>query len=157
MQAVKVNGTSHLRTNYARDYGFAEKCTDSKLYFPARHLCSFLRQSVLLSPPSRSYNFQKILNAEGKSLCRDTAVSSPQMSSMPWDNHLLHSGVLLKTSKAQRHQQLHNHSLRLSRPTRIASKQFIFCKMKQFLLKEVNPEQIFFSFPLIVLLDFSPI
>lgn len=149
MQAIKVNGSSHLRTDYARDYGFAERCTDSKLYFPAGHLCGLLRRWVLLSPQSRSQVFQKTINTEGRSPCRGTAVPSPQMSSVAWDNHLLHSGALLRTSKTQRHQQLHNHCLRLSRSTGIASKKFIFCKTKQFLTKEGKPDKkpVFFPSP----------
>lgn len=45
MQAIKVNGTSHTWTNSAREYGFAEKCSEDKLYFPARLL------SKAVSPP----------------------------------------------------------------------------------------------------------
>lgn len=62
--------------------------------------------------------------------------SSRQMSSMPWDNYLLHLVVLRRISKTRRHQQLHNQCPRLPRSTGIASKQYIFCKRKQFLTEE---------------------
>lgn len=48
-----------MRTNYAREYGFAERRTEYKLYFPSRHSCSFLRQSVLHLSQSRNHIFQK--------------------------------------------------------------------------------------------------
>lgn len=62
--------------------------------------------------------------------------SSRQMTSMPWDNHLLHLVVLRRISKTRRHQPLHNQCPRLPRSTGIASKQYIFCKRKQFLTEE---------------------
>lgn len=48
-----------MRTNYAKEYGFAEKCTEYKSYFPARHSCSFLRQSVFHLSQSGNHIFQK--------------------------------------------------------------------------------------------------
>lgn len=141
MQAIKVNGTSHLRTNHARDDGFAEKCTDSKLYFPARHLCSFLRQPVLLSPQPRSHIVQKTTECWGKEpMQRHCCVLSTEEL-----NALRQSPDALRGSpENQRHQQWHSQCLRLSRSLGIASKQFIFCKMKQFLTKEGKPEQPIF-------------
>lgn len=47
MQAIKVNGTSHMRTNYGSKYGFAEKCTEDKWHFPARCMPPQARQPIL--------------------------------------------------------------------------------------------------------------
>lgn len=116
-------------------------------------ICAAFLGSQSSSPHNQGTTFsKKTLNAEGMSQCRGTPVSF---------NALRQSPAAFRGSpenqKNTENQQLHSHCLRLSRSTGIAGKQFISCKMKQFLTKEGKPEQLIFSFSLAVLLDFSPV
>ena len=67
MQAIKVNGTSHMRTNYGSKYGFAEKCTEDKWHFPARRMPPQARQPILQKVCDAGWNCSFCKRKQGES------------------------------------------------------------------------------------------
>ena len=67
MQAIKVNGTSHMRTNYGSKYGFAEKCTEDKWHFLARRMPPQARQPILQKVCDAGWNCSFCKRKQGES------------------------------------------------------------------------------------------